>query len=94
MVEILDKTDRYIDAHVQVDQNAEKWRITCVYGEPRVDNRHIMWAKLQNLKTTSDLPWLAVGDFNEAMWDFEHMPATPRVETQMVASMVRKLSHL
>ena len=84
VVEILDKTDRYIDAQVQVGQNAEKWRITCVYGEPRVENRHIMWEKLQNLKTTSDLPWLVVGDFNEAMWDFEHQSETPRPAGQMI----------
>ena len=29
--------------------------------------------------------WLVVGDFNEAMWDFEHLSATPRGESQMVA---------
>lgn len=85
VVEIMDKDERYIDAHVRVNQDAEQWRVTCVYGEPRVENRHLMWSKLQNLKNTSDLPWLVIGDFNEALWDFEHMSATPRAEPHMVA---------
>lgn len=58
--------------------------MTCVYGEPRVENRHLMWSKLLNLKGTNDLPWLVVGDFNEALWGFEHMSATPRGEPQML----------
>lgn len=32
----------------------------------------------------SDLPWLVVGDCNEAMWSFEHFSYTPRPEQQMV----------
>ena len=47
--------------------------------------RHLMWTKLRRLKTTSNLPWLVIGDFNEAMWDFEHLSITPRAEAQMVA---------
>lgn len=38
-----------------------------------------------NLKNTSDLPWLVIGDFNEALWSFEHISVTPRAEAQMVA---------
>ncbi|XP_066347579.1 uncharacterized protein [Miscanthus floridulus] len=30
-------------------------------------------------------PWLAIGDFNEAMWGYEHFSACPRPERQMVA---------
>ena len=84
-VQILDKKERYIDALVRIHPDAEQWRVTCVYGEPRVENRPAMWSALQNLKTVIDRPWLVVGDFNEAMWNFEHMSATPRPEAQMVA---------
>ena len=56
-----------------------------MYGEPRVENRHLMWSKLQALSNTSECPWLVIGDFNEALWDFEHMSATPRPEPQMIA---------
>ncbi|XP_073362462.1 uncharacterized protein [Aegilops tauschii subsp. strangulata] len=34
---------------------------------------------------TSDIPWLVAKDFNEAMWDFEHLSSTPRPRNQMVA---------
>ena len=50
VVEILDKEERYIDALVRVHEGAARRRITCVYGEPRVENRHVMWEKLQHLK--------------------------------------------
>ena len=56
-----------------------------MYGEPRVENRHLMWTKLRRLKTTSNLPWLVIGDFNEVMWDFEHFSSSPRPQRQMQA---------
>ena len=49
-VQILDKKERYIDALVRIHPDAEQWRATCVYGEPRVENRPAMWSALQNLK--------------------------------------------
>ena len=45
-VEILDKEEHFIDALVRVQEGAAQWRITCIYGEPRVENRHIMWSKI------------------------------------------------
>ena len=84
-VEILDKEDRYIDALVRVSEGANQWRITCVYGEPRVENRPAIWSALQNLKTIIDRPWLVVGDFNEAMWQSEHISRKKRSEPQMKA---------
>ncbi|XP_073355415.1 uncharacterized protein [Aegilops tauschii subsp. strangulata] len=42
-----------------------------------------MWDKLRELKEKSDLPWTIVGDFNEAVWQFEHFSLTPRAERQM-----------
>jgi hypothetical protein len=65
-------TERYIDIHVRLAPQDPLWRLTCVYGEPRVDQRHLMWAKIQELKSRSALPWCLMGDFNEAMWSFEH----------------------
>ncbi|XP_073360399.1 uncharacterized protein [Aegilops tauschii subsp. strangulata] len=84
-VVVLDKDERHIDALVQVHGETAQWRITCVYGEPRVESRHMMWTKLQNLKNINDLSWLVIGDFNEALWNFEHMSASPRSEQQMLA---------
>jgi hypothetical protein len=44
-----------------------------------------MWELMRNLKTASDLPWCVMGDFNEAMWSFEHFSASLRPEAQMLA---------
>jgi hypothetical protein len=37
------------------------------------------------LKDTSTLPWFAVGDFNEALWQHEHLSICPRPENRMAA---------
>ena len=42
VVEVLGKDDRHVDALVWVQEGANQWRITFVYGEPRVENRHLM----------------------------------------------------
>lgn len=68
---------------VKEDNHAGPWRATFVYGEPRTENRPEMWKLLRRLRGLSDLPWIVIGDFNEAMWCFEHFAFTPRPETQM-----------
>jgi endonuclease/exonuclease/phosphatase family metal-dependent hydrolase len=44
-----------------------------------------MWELLRDLKATSNLPWLVLGDFNEALWQEEHLSSTPRPINQMDA---------
>jgi endonuclease/exonuclease/phosphatase family metal-dependent hydrolase len=80
-VEVQSQSERFIDVHVQLSDNEPAWRLTCVYGEPRAENRHNMWSIMRNLKT----PWCVMGDFNEAMWPFEYFSATKRFETHMLA---------
>jgi hypothetical protein len=43
-----------------------------------------MWELLKRLKPMSQAPWLLIGDFNEAMWSFEHFSARKRPERQML----------
>ncbi|CAO2207064.1 unnamed protein product [Urochloa humidicola] len=82
-VNLTEKNFRYIDVSTRVSANDPWFRITFVYGEPRPENRHRMWDALRRLRTASELPWMVVGDFNEAMWGFEHFSATARPERQM-----------
>lgn len=63
---------RCIDAHVRSGPDEPPWRLTCVHGEPRDEDHHLMWYLLQKFSVQFDLPWIVVGDFNECMWDFEH----------------------
>jgi hypothetical protein len=84
-VEIQAINEHYIDAYVRASPSSPQWRLTCVYGEPRVENRQCMWDNLKLLKTVSDLPWMVMGNFNEGMWQQEHFSCTPRAENHMVA---------
>jgi exonuclease III len=84
-VDVKEVTSRYIDVHVRESISGPLWHATFVYGEPRVDQRHIMWSALCALRATSDLPWFLVGDFNEALWQHEHFSICPRPESQMSA---------
>jgi hypothetical protein len=85
IVEVQEINERYIDAYVRESPNSPQWRLTCVYGEPRVEDRQSMWDKLRHLKSTSHLPWQVMGDFNEALWQEEHLSCTPRHTSQMDA---------
>jgi hypothetical protein len=76
IVDIKDMNKNYIDAYIRMSPNEPEWHLTCIYGEPRVENRHLVWSQLQNLRSSA-LPWLVVGDFNEALWQFEHLSHTP-----------------
>lgn len=84
-VEVKFSNARCIDAVVNAGPDVPPWRLTCVYGEPRVEYRHLMWSLLKNMCASSDLPWLVVGDFNECMWDFEHVSLSARAPSQMQA---------
>src|SRR4051812_21235936 len=42
-LDVKDMTDRYIDASVSAMAGEPRWRLTCVYGEPRTEDCHLMW---------------------------------------------------
>jgi hypothetical protein len=48
-----------------------------------VESHHLMWETLHHLRSVSALSWMVVGDFNEAMWGFEHFSARQRPGRQM-----------
>jgi hypothetical protein len=43
-----------------------------------------MWELIKRIKPGSQAPWLMIGDFNESMWQFEHLSATKRSERKML----------
>ena len=82
-VELLSIGENHVDVLVKEQDKDLKWRGTFVYGEPRVQDRHLMWERLRTLKNKSSAPWVMIGDFNEAMWSFEYFSQTRRREKQM-----------
>ncbi|XP_010229884.1 uncharacterized protein LOC100821562 [Brachypodium distachyon] len=64
---------------------ATQWRLSCIYGEPCTENRAQVWAELCNMHGQSNVPWLVIGDFNEALSQCEHLSVSLRPEAQMRA---------
>jgi hypothetical protein len=55
-------------------------------------DRHTMRKLLHRIKPCSQAPLLMIGDFNEAMWSFNHFSSRRRPERQMLDCRV-VLSH-
>jgi hypothetical protein len=82
-VVLLDMNPHFIDVQVKDVSLNFCYRVAFVYGEPRVESRHLMWETLRRLRVASNLSWMMVGDFNETMWDFEHFSANQRPAQQI-----------
>ena len=83
-VELINYGIHHVDVKVSVSGEI-KWRGTFVYGEPRSQDRHCMWDLLRRIKSNASEPWLMIGDFNEAMWQSEHISRKRRSEPLMKA---------
>jgi hypothetical protein len=83
-IEILLHGLHHIDTLIRDGDHHAGWRRTFIYGEPRAENRHLMWELIRRIKPRSQAPWLMIGDFNEALWSFEHFSARRRPERQML----------
>jgi hypothetical protein len=70
-LEILPYSQYHIDAIVIEGVN-DPWKLTCVYGEAQVMERRKTWDMLKFIKSSSPLPWLCIGDFNEVLHKDEH----------------------
>jgi hypothetical protein len=44
-----------------------------VYGEPKASQRYNMWQLISRMKPMTAGPWLMAGDFNECLWQGEHI---------------------
>jgi len=65
-VELLPYSQYHIDAIIS-EAGSEPWRLTCVYGEAQVAERHKTWDMIKFIKASSPLPWVCMGDFNEVL---------------------------
>src|SRR6266540_1975639 len=51
----------HIDVDI-VEDDGFKWRLTRIYGEPRVEKREVTWKLLCMLQHQAKLPWVCIGD--------------------------------
>jgi hypothetical protein len=54
-----------------------------VYGEARASERFKTWDMLKFVKSSSDLPWVCMGDFNDVLHQHEHFGVGERSAAQM-----------
>ena len=70
-VEVIGFSQYHVD--VIVENLAEiKFRAMFVYGEAQVNKRYKTWNTLRGIVNVSNLPWMAMGDFNEVIHAREH----------------------
>ena len=81
-IEFLPYSQYHIDAIVS-EAGGDPWRLTCVYGEAQVSERFKPWDLLKHIKSSSPLPWLCIGDFNEVLHRSEHSRVQERSYTQI-----------
>ena len=83
-IDILGYSRYHLDVSVQ-EENHDAWRLTCVYGEAQTHLRYRTWDVLKNISTSSSLPWMYIGDFNEVLHSNEHDGIGMRSNAQIQA---------
>jgi hypothetical protein len=79
---ILPYSQYHIDAIIK-EGDCEPWRLTCVYGEAQLSERHKTWNLLKFIRASSPLSWACVGDFNEVLHQSEHVGVKERTRAQI-----------
>jgi hypothetical protein len=78
--ELMFLAPNYIDVRVIEGLN-NIWRLTGIYDEPRWEDKYMTWDKMRELKNSSSLPWVIIGDFNEILYSHKRRgkSETPKV---------------
>lgn len=81
-LEVLGYSKHHIDAKIS-DLGPVPWRLTCIYGEAQVSERHKTWDTIRSLAVSSGDPWVMLGDFNEVLFHSEYEGVGQRSQTQL-----------
>jgi hypothetical protein len=79
-IKVQSVTKNFIDVIIEDEID---WRFTGIYGEPSWNQKHITWDALRDLHGQLQLPWLALGDFNEILFNYEKEGGRPRTQQAM-----------
>jgi hypothetical protein len=81
-INILGYSQYHIDTSV-LGLGSIQWRLTSVYCEAQTSERYKTWNTLKDISSSSSLPWLCLGDFNEVLRPEEHQSVGTRSLNQM-----------
>ena len=84
--EVIVHIQNYPSSHIDafVDGGVDGWwHFTGFYGNPETSRQCESWSLLKSLNNYSQLPWLAIGDFNELVGLFGKEGGASRPASQM-----------
>ncbi|XP_019176174.1 PREDICTED: uncharacterized protein LOC109171577 [Ipomoea nil] len=64
MVTVLGYSANHINVSVHLPDKIP-YRLTCFYGYPERARRELSWRLLRGLKSSTVMPWIVIGDFND-----------------------------
>lgn len=73
----------HIDAFANEGEEIGWWNFTSFYGNPDASKRYDSWTLLKSLRGVSQLPLMAIGDFNELVGLSEKEGGGCRLASQM-----------
>lgn len=56
-----------------------------MYGEPGWNQKGMTWDALRSLRSSTNIPWLVLGDFNEILYNCEKEGGRPRTQRHLRA---------
>ncbi|KAL6219594.1 hypothetical protein ACLB2K_007353 [Fragaria x ananassa] len=59
-VEVQSYSESNIDVVIGAATDPNRWRFTGLYGQPKVENRHLSWSLLRTLSLHGNLPWVGI----------------------------------
>ena len=66
-INLLSAMEQEIHVTVKVCASNFSWLFSEIYASPRIAERRILWANLEEVGQLHNLPWLMIGDFNEIL---------------------------
>ncbi|CAE6200392.1 unnamed protein product [Arabidopsis arenosa] len=81
-VEVLYADKNILD--LQVEYGVSRLLVSCIYGNPSSDLRHLVWERLSRIGSQRKEGWCLVGDFNEILHNGEKLGGPRRSEASFV----------
>ncbi|KAJ8439041.1 hypothetical protein Cgig2_014461 [Carnegiea gigantea] len=75
---ILLSCSSHLDSEIQRGAEEPNWRFISVYGRSETQYKYKTWSIIGDLKSHSDLPWLASGDLNKIFYHKENRGGPPK----------------